>query len=87
MGAVAAPTHRLRKLWLSIGWLLVALVVYLSLSSDPPVMANDEKADVLAYVALHLLVYGVLMLWFLQLYPSLSTTHHRSQPYRHGCPA
>ncbi len=70
MGAVAAPTLRLRKLWLSIGWLLVALVVYLSLSSDQPVMANDKKADDLAYVALHLLVYGVLMLWFLQLYPA-----------------
>ncbi len=70
MGAVAAPTHRLRKLWLSIGWLLVALVVYLSLSSDTLVMANDVKANRLAYVALHLLVYGVLMLWFLQLYPA-----------------
>ncbi len=58
------PTHKLRKLWLSIGWLLVALVAYLSLVPDPPTIdvAGSDKVA-------HVLAYGTLMLWFLQLYP------------------
>lgn len=49
---------------MSIGWLLVAVVAYLSLVSDPPIIdvgGSDKVA--------HLLAYGTLMLWFLQLYP------------------
>ncbi len=64
MGAVAAPTHQLRKLWLSIGWLLIALVAYLSLISGPPTIDITGSDKVV-----HLLTYGALMLWFLQLYP------------------
>lgn len=58
------PTHKLRKLWLSTGWLLVALVTYLSLVPDPPTIdaAGSDKVA-------HVLAYGTLMLWFLQLYP------------------
>ena len=58
------PTHKLRKLWLSIGWLLVALVSYLSLVTDPPTI-DATGSDKVA----HVLAYGTLMLWFLQLYP------------------
>lgn len=58
------PTHKLRKLWLSIGWLLVVLVAYLSLVSDPPTIDASGGDKVV-----HLLAYGTLMLWFLQLYP------------------
>ena len=57
-------THKLRKLWLSIGWLLVILVCYLSLVSDPPTIGALGSDNVA-----HLLAYGTLMLWFLQLYP------------------
>ena len=58
------PTYRWRKLWLLIGWLLVASVTYLSLVPDPPtlpVSAGDKVG--------HVLAYGTLMLWFLQLNP------------------
>lgn len=51
------------KLWLSIGWLLVALVVYLSLERTPPnieVHVSDKLT--------HLFAYAVLMLWFVQIY-------------------
>jgi len=61
---MSMPTHKLRKLWLSIGWLLVALVTYLSLIPDPPTI-NATGSDKVA----HALAYGTLMLWFLQLYP------------------
>ncbi len=64
MSAVAGPTHQLRKLWLSIGWLLIALVAYLSLISGPPTIDITGSDKVV-----HLLTYGTLMLWFLQLYP------------------
>lgn len=70
MTAAARPSHRLRKLWLSIGWALVVLVTYLSLGSGPlPIdtIARDERT--LVYGISHVLAYGTLMWWFLQLYP------------------
>lgn len=57
-------THKLRKLWLSVGWLLIALVVYVSLIPAPPsidITAGDKVA--------HVFAYATLTLWFLQLYP------------------
>lgn len=66
-----APTHKLRKLWLFIGWGLVAFVIYLSLVSGPlPIdaIAGDENTRRLLYGISHVLAYGTLMLWFLQLY-------------------
>ncbi|MFQ6023138.1 MAG: VanZ family protein [Acidiferrobacterales bacterium] len=60
----STPTHKLRRLWLAIGWLLVAVVTYLSLIPAPPstgITGGDKVAHVLAYVT--------LMSWFLQLYP------------------
>ena len=68
MTAIAQPTHKLRKLWLAIGWLLVALVTYLSLTPDPPVVTDNRFANDIAYTIFHLLTYAVLMLWFVQLY-------------------
>lgn len=56
----------LRRTWLAVGWLLVAAVLYLSLTPFPPPLppfANSDKFE-------HALAYLVLMLWFAQLYPS-----------------
>jgi VanZ family protein len=68
----ASPTHKLRELWLSIGWLLVGLIIYLSLVAGRlPIdsIASDEVTHRLVYGVSHVLAYGILMLWFLQLYP------------------
>ncbi len=53
----------IRPLWLTIGWCLVALIVWLSLKppGDGPALINDKLA--------HLLAYFGLMLWFSKLYP------------------
>ncbi len=57
---------RYYKLWLLVGWLAVLAVVYLSLTSQPlveiPVRFGDKWG--------HLLAYGILMGWFVQLYQS-----------------
>lgn len=52
------------RLWLSIGWLLIALIVYLSLTPHPinaPHFHNSDKVG-------HLLAYAALMGWFSQIY-------------------
>ncbi len=54
-------------LWISIGWGLIALIVYLSLVSSPPEVFEFAFADKLK----HLFAYSVLMGWFTQLYLSL----------------
>lgn len=54
----------LRKVWQVIGWLIVALVFYLSLTPHPPQPVSFEGID----KAEHALAYAVLMLWFCQLY-------------------
>jgi VanZ family protein len=54
---------RLRAAWLAIAWLLVAAVIYLSVTPQPieiPIEEGDKYG--------HLLAYGTLMLWFAQLY-------------------
>ncbi len=51
--------------WLLVGWSLVALVIYLSVTSTPPQLDIDFKY--LDKVE-HLSAYGVLMGWFGQLY-------------------
>ena len=53
------------KLWLSIGWLLVLLVCYFSLTSNPPKI--DIKFEHLDKIE-HMLSYLILMAWFAQLY-------------------
>jgi len=58
---------RARKLWLIVGWLLILLVIYLSLapiSIEMPVEDGDKIGHVAAYAA--------LMLWFANLYETLT---------------
>jgi len=56
---------RYYNLWLSIGWLLVLMVCYLSLISNPPGIDIEFKyIDKLG----HFLSYFILMAWFAQLY-------------------
>lgn len=57
--------HDLRwfKLWLAVGWLMIATVIYLSLTPGPieiPVAQGDKLGHVLAYCS--------MMVWFAQLY-------------------
>jgi VanZ family protein len=52
-----------RRFWLSLGWMLVLGVIYLSLTPAPiqvPVAEGDKLG--------HLLAYGTLMVWFSNLY-------------------
>ncbi len=61
----------LRPAWLTVGWLLVVLVVYLSLKPGwlPLDVLDRGELHRLSYGVAHVLAYGTLMLWFLQLYP------------------
>jgi VanZ family protein len=54
-----------RRLWLAIGWGLVALVCVLSLV-PPPQLPGPEYNDKVG----HILAYFSLMAWFGQLYPA-----------------
>ncbi len=56
--------HRLRfrPIWQCLGWLMVAAVIWLSLTPtppQPPSFLSWDKAD-------HLIAYGALMYWFAQ---------------------
>lgn len=58
-------TLKFRKTWLIIGWLLVLMVCYLSLTPESPLPEIDIAfIDKLG----HLLAYAILMGWFAQLY-------------------
>lgn len=52
-----------RKLWLAVGWLLIAMIWYLSLTPKPPEVGIKlwDKLN-------HFIAYAVLMGWFGQLY-------------------
>jgi VanZ family protein len=52
------------RLWHTLGWLLVVLVVFLSLTPRPPVVLEVPGSDKVH----HFLAYLVMMLWFSQLY-------------------
>ena len=56
-----------RRLWLILGWVLVLLVVYLSLTPNP-IQVPVEEGDKVG----HVLAYGTLMIWFANLYPATS---------------
>ena len=56
--------HKLRKPWLALGWLWVAVLAYLSLMPNPPEPVRFLNADKLE----HALAYCLLMLWFCQVY-------------------
>jgi len=67
------PELRYRTFWLIIGYLLIALVVFLSLTSKPvQIDTNLPYQDKL----LHVLAYFVLTFWFMQIY------HTRHQVFR-----
>ena len=53
----------MRAIWLTLGWAMVAAIVWLSLTPSPP-KVDFEHSDKLG----HLLGYGTLMFWFSQLY-------------------
>jgi len=63
----ASPDLKLRSLWLVIGYLLIALVTYQSLTSNPIDMGlhffNVDKLY-------HALAYFTLMFWFALIYHS-----------------
>ncbi|MCW8900123.1 MAG: VanZ family protein [Gammaproteobacteria bacterium] len=58
------------KLWLCIGWLLILLLCYFSLTLNPPKI--DIKFEYLDKLE-HMFSYFVLMSWFAQLYHSKLT--------------
>ncbi len=53
----------MRRLWLALGWAMVAAIVYGSVMHSPPSL-GFEQSDKLE----HLGGYGMLMFWFCQLY-------------------
>ena len=56
---------KFRRVWTTIGYLLVGLVVVLSLTPSAPPPLEFPWEDKFK----HMLAYGVLMLWFAQLHP------------------
>jgi|SRR6187455_3360281 len=54
---------RARRFWLSLGWMLVIFVIYLSLTPEP-VQVSMEEGDKFG----HGLAYATLMSWFANLY-------------------
>lgn len=52
----------LRNIWLVLGWLCVAIVLYVSLMPNPPEPIHFDGVDKLE----HALTYTLLMLWFCQ---------------------
>ena len=62
--------HRFKyaKLWLTLGWLLVALIIFLSLYPKPPQPLEFEQSDKLS----HIIAYMILILWFANIYPKRS---------------
>jgi len=53
----------LKYFWYSLGWLLLSVILYLSLTPHPPQPLNFNGVDKLE----HITAYTVLMLWFCQL--------------------
>ena len=51
---------RFSPLWLTLGWLLIALLIYVSVMASPPEVPHFSGGDKLT----HLLAYAVVMLWF-----------------------
>lgn len=59
------PTHRYQKHWLVTGYTLVLLVIYLSVTSNPP----DPSIKIPYFDKIgHTLAYFLMMGWFAQLY-------------------
>ena len=63
--AAENPALRFRGLWLLIGYGLIALIVYLSVTSDPPdINTGLPYQDKL----FHMLAYFTLTAWFVQIF-------------------
>lgn len=56
--------YKLRRIWLALGAVWVATIMYLSLTPHPPEPIHFLNADKLE----HALAYSFLMLWFCQVY-------------------
>lgn len=65
MSAKTGPYLRLQLVWLLVGYALVALVVYLSLTSSPVDLEMDVPYQDKFF---HALAYFTLMAWFSQIY-------------------
>lgn len=65
MFAKAYPDLKFRFIWLAIGYALVTLVVYLSLTSQPPEIESGLPFQDKFF---HALAYFTLMAWFAQIY-------------------
>ena len=61
----ACPELKLRTLWLAIGYALIILVLFLSLTSNPVDTGLNFPYEDKLY---HALAYFTLMFWFSQLY-------------------
>jgi VanZ family protein len=53
----------MRRVYVAVGWLLVAAIVWLSVTPSPP-KVDFESSDKIG----HLLAYALVMFWFAQLY-------------------
>ena len=51
---------RFIRLWLTIGFLLVGAVIFLTLTPSPPDMGDFPESDKIG----HFVAYSVIMLWF-----------------------
>lgn len=59
----------LRKLWLSIGFILMLAIIGINLILDPAKYAElDELRKCLSDKAVHFITYALLMGWFIQIY-------------------
>ena len=48
------------RIWIAAGWIIVALILYLSLTPQPPEPLTFDNADKLE----HAFAYAVLSFWF-----------------------
>ena len=51
---------RLKKVWLSLGWIAVCMLIYQSLTPSPPELPEFPFSDKVT----HFLAYAWIMLWF-----------------------
>ena len=63
-------SFRFARLWLTLGWVLIAIVVFLSVWPHPPGEVGISPGGKLG----HVIAYLVVMLWFANIYPH---RHHR----------
>jgi len=65
MMQTANPELRFRALWLVVGYLLIVLVIYLSLSSSPVTIDTGLPYEDKLF---HFVAYFTLTFWFVQIY-------------------